>query len=54
MPPKSQRTLSRSRDDYAFARCECNHLIYANQKPGDPCLFCPCDSHKPKAGGGGR
>lgn len=45
MPPKGKSGLSRSRDDYAAFRCLCGHLIYASQRPGDPCLFCNCTSH---------
>jgi hypothetical protein len=62
MPPKSQRTLSKSRDDYAAVRCACKHLRYAGWQPGDPCLAavaydpprCQCTDHRPKAGAGGR
>jgi hypothetical protein len=44
MPPKS--TGTRSLDHYAAHRCvNCRHLRYANQKPGDPCQFCPCTEH---------
>jgi hypothetical protein len=60
MPPRS--TGTRSVDDYAAHRCRCRHLVYANQKPGDPCLAavvydpprCNCTDHKPKAGDGER
>jgi hypothetical protein len=38
-------------DIYAAHRCmNCPHLIYADHKPGDPCLFgaegCPCTDHR--------
>lgn len=46
MPPKSQRTLSRSLDDYAWARCvNCRHLRYDRENPGDPCRVCGCTEH---------
>ena len=52
MPP---RTGTRSLDHYAAYRCvNCRHLIYASQKPGDPCLVnslggkveCNCTDHR--------
>jgi hypothetical protein len=62
MPPRSQRTLSVRRDDYAPWRCPCGHLRYRDQKPGDPCVAavvypeprCDCtDQHIPAKAGGG-
>lgn len=37
-------------DIYAEFRCvNCVHLIYADHRPGEPCLFgaegCPCPDH---------
>lgn len=33
-------------DVYAFARCvNCRHLRYPDEKPGDPCQWCPCVDH---------
>jgi hypothetical protein len=47
MPPKGQRTLSKSLDWYASVRCvNCRHLRYASQKPGDPCAVCKCQDHR--------
>lgn len=48
MPPKGGRGLSRSLDDYAAHRCQCGHLLYANQQPGSKCLFCSCADHRPR------
>lgn len=34
-------------DRYASARCvNCRHLRYLDEKPGDPCQFCPCGDHR--------
>jgi hypothetical protein len=34
-----------SHDPYAAHRCACGHLVYADDSPGGPCRFCPCQSH---------
>jgi hypothetical protein len=43
-------TYVKPADPYAFARCECDHLVYADDVPGDPCRFtavglCGCSIH---------
>jgi hypothetical protein len=34
-------------DDYAWARCECDHIVYADDTPGGRCRACSCDNHRP-------
>ena len=34
-------------DDYAVHRCECGHLVYADETPGGRCRFCECGNHRP-------
>lgn len=37
---------SGSADPYADRRCpNCRHLRYGDEKPDDPCRFCPCTDH---------
>jgi hypothetical protein len=38
-------------DIYAHRRCRCGHILYADQKPGDRCLFCTCPDHRPRVSG---
>ena len=33
-------------DDYAAQRCECGHLVYADDGAGDSCRFCACLAHE--------
>jgi len=42
MPPKLTR-----HDDYAAHRCECGHIVYADEQPGCRYRFCSCANHRP-------
>jgi hypothetical protein len=46
MPPKSQRSLSKSLDHYAEHRCPCGHIVYADDGVGASCRFCSCLAHE--------
>jgi hypothetical protein len=49
MPPKSQRSLTRSLDWYAAWRCSCGHLCYSDDVAGGNCRWerCSCTDHRP-------
>lgn len=54
MPAKGKSGLSRSRDDYAEHRCQCKHIVYADDTPGDACRFCDCTDHRAPGAPPGR
>ena len=52
MTREHAQTYAKAPDRYAAARCECRHLVYADDTPGDSCRFgleglCDCADHRP-------